>query len=189
MSARHPFETRVFKSDVRTRLVIYSLIFLSYCDLELLVSVRLWNIFNGGSQFARFLVESQDTQSRLLCFVKTNNDSSSKRVKILLSQFYISRITQIFMIFFKVNNNSLEKRFLITWSFETLNFQKACPIFDELPFIVFTGFPLNMFIFGPKLTIEEISYPNWAIYRNFRFKILIWNFASENFKTVISLST
>ena len=35
---------------------------------------------------ARILVENQDTQSRLMYFVKTSNDSSSKRAKILLSK-------------------------------------------------------------------------------------------------------
>ena len=47
----------------------------------------------------------------------------------------MSRIIQIFLFFFNLNN-SLAQHFLITSISETLNFIKSCLIFDEQNFFV-----------------------------------------------------
>ena len=49
--------------------------------------------------------------------------------------FKMSRIIQIFLFFFNLNN-SLAQHFLITSISETLNFIKSCLIFDEQNFFV-----------------------------------------------------
>ena len=105
------------------------------------------------------MAKSQHNQrKKTFYFFNTMNVSSSKSDKIVLSKltFYIKNRR----IFFSLRNiNFLLNTFFLTSIFEPLHFLKSCPMFNDLPFIVFTKcWPQILLFRNPKVQLQTSKY-------------------------------
>ena len=87
---------------------------------------RLWSFQMGGTKLERFLPKNKHTQRKLSNFENWVSGEVSKSAKSqpldFQSQFSMSKIIRIFLIFFSLMNINLGAHFLLLTFFDNINF-------------------------------------------------------------------